>query len=112
MSDLLHLMSEAELQSKVLEFAKLSGWRCVHIRPTEVGKGRWATPYQGDPGLPDLILARDGRVLLVELKSAKGRVSLDQRAWLDAAGCNGYVWSPADWDTIELVLGRHRVRAA
>jgi hypothetical protein len=105
-------MSESELQSKVIEFAKLSGWRCVHILPTEIGKGRWATPYQGDKGLPDLILARDGRVILVELKAHGGKPTLDQRAWLGAAGPNGYLWEPANWDEIERVLGRRRRAAA
>jgi hypothetical protein len=104
-------VSEADFQQKVISYAKLSGWRCVHIRPARVGE-RWVTPYQGDSGLPDLVLARDGRVLLVELKSDSGKPTLDQRAWLEAAGPNGFCWSPKDWPEVEFVLKRRRTVAA
>jgi hypothetical protein len=101
-------LTESELQSKVIALAKLCQWRVVHIRPTEIAKGRWATPYQGDKGLPDLVLARDGRVILVELKTVNGRASLDQKAWLAAAGVNGYLWDERDWHQIEFTLKRRR----
>ena len=104
-------ISEADFQKKVLAFAKLCQWRACHIRPTEVGKGRWATPYQGDPGLPDLILARDGRVILIELKAEGGKLTLDQRCWIAAGGANAYVFRPSDWKRVEEVLRVRRVAA-
>jgi hypothetical protein len=58
------------------------------------------TPVQGDPGVPDLVLARAGTVLLAELKAASGRVTAEQWAWLEAAGPCGRLWRPADWDSI------------
>lgn len=88
-------MSEADVQRTIMETAALFGWHRVHIRAAPQ-RGRWSVPYEGDPGLPDLILAKGGRVLLVELKAAEGRLTAEQTAWLAAAGPNGRVWRPAD----------------
>lgn len=92
-------MTEDELKQRVLDTAKLCGWRRVHIRPARTEKG-WRTPYEGDPGLPDLILARRGVVLLAELKSDTGRLRDGQPEWLDALGPHGRLWKPTDWNTI------------
>lgn len=93
-------MTEAEFQTRVLDYAKLRGWRVVHIRPAMIRSGRWVTPYEGHPGLPDLVLARAGEVILAELKSDTGKVSKDQGLWLAAAGTRGRVWRPANWDLV------------
>jgi hypothetical protein len=92
-------LSEAALQQRVIDLAMLRGYRVAHIRPARTAHG-WRTPYEGHPGLPDLVLARDGRVLLAELKTGRGRVTPQQRAWLDAAGEHGRLWRPADWEAI------------
>ena len=94
-------ISEAALLNAVIELAHLRGWMVAHFRPAMTSKG-WRTPLQGDAGVPDLILARGGTVILVELKSRRGVVTPAQRGWLDAAG--GLVWRPEDWDTIERTL--------
>jgi hypothetical protein len=101
--------SEAEFSRAVIDTAKAFRWRVVHIRPALTSAGRWITPYEGHSGLPDLILARNGRVLLVELKSAAGKATADQRAWLQEAGSNGRLWRPKDWPQIEAEL-RHGTR--
>ena len=62
---------------------------------------------QGDPGCPDIVAVRVFRVVVVELKTAKGRVEHAQQAWLDAwaaAGAEVYVWRPADLDRIKEAL--------
>lgn len=92
-------VSEDALQTRIIEYARWMKWRVVHIRAARTTTG-WAVPYEGDPGLPDLILARDGEVLLVELKDADGGATADQRAWLKAAGEHGRLWRPGDWATI------------
>lgn len=102
-----HAMSEREWQCRIMATAKLHGWRRVHIRPARVGV-RYVTPYEGDTGLPDLVLARDGVVLLVELKGAKTPWQPGQREWLAAAGPHGFVWRPADWATALAVLSAPR----
>jgi len=93
------LMSEADFQKRVTDYATLRGWRWVHIRPARTAHG-WTVPYDGDHGLPDLILSRRSRVLLVELKSARGTATADQLAWLAALGEHGRLWTPAHWDDV------------
>ncbi len=102
-------LGEADFQKRVMDTAKLHGWKRVHIRAAPQRRGqRWTVPYEGDTGLPDLILARDGVVLLVELKAETTPWQPGQREWLAAAGPYGYVWRPADWDTALAVLSAPR----
>lgn len=96
-------LTEADLLCRVLDYARLREYRVAHIRPARTAHG-WRTPYEGDAGLPDLILARAGVVLLAELKSATGRPTADQLAWLAAAGERGQLWRPQDWATVVEVL--------
>jgi hypothetical protein len=96
-------IDEGTWQTTVIGIAKLFGWRVVHIRAVQNKRGKWMPPYEGDPGLPDLILAKGGRTVLVELKTdtAAGPTAA-QRAWLDAGG--GMVWRPRDKDQVERFL--------
>lgn len=99
-------MSEDELLKAVLEMAELFGWRACHFRPGLNKRGQWQTAMSGKhaAGFPDLVLVRD-RVLFVELKSAIGKPSAYQYAWLEAlnhvaeetAYLDSFVWRPADW---------------
>lgn len=93
-------LSEADFQTRVMDYAKLRGWMVCHYRPAAHSNGPWRTPLQGDAGAPDLILARAGRVLLVELKSDSGHATEAQDRWLGAAGVNGRLWKPKHWDQI------------
>ena len=45
------------------------------------------------PGFADLIVLCDGRVLFLELKSLKGRLSADQEAFRDAVTAQGHGWA-------------------
>ena len=81
-------MSEQELLEAVIELAHLYRWRVAHFRPARTEHG-WRTPVAADgAGFPDLVLVRD-RVLFVELKSARGRLSVEQQDWLSALGHAG-----------------------
>lgn len=102
-------MTERELQTSVIQCARLFGWRVAHFRPAQTKRG-WRTPVEADgAGFPDLVLIRDGRLLFVELKSDTGKISGDQQAWLDALErvaaadlfdhVEVHVWRPADWMT-------------
>lgn len=94
--NLIKAMTEDQLQASILDYARWRGWRAVHIRKVRLANGRVITPYSGDPGLPDLILARRGVVLLVELKSATNyHMQPGQAEWLAAS--NGHLWRPKDW---------------
>jgi hypothetical protein len=103
-------MREAELQAGVVDLAHALGYRVAHFRPAMTAHG-WRTPVSADgAGFPDLVLcrARDGRIIVAELKAEKGRVTEAQRAWLDdlsAAGVPVFTWWPADYpDRIAGVL--------
>jgi hypothetical protein len=96
-------MSEDDLKATVIQMARDNGWLVCHFRPAKTEKG-WRTPIEGDKGLPDLVLARRGVVLLAELKSGTGRLSNDQKKWLDHLGAMGCVWRPADLPEIEKAL--------
>lgn len=102
-----HRITEAELQQRILQAAQLYGWRVAHFRPAQTAKG-WRTPMSGDPGFPDLVLARDGVVLFAELKSHRGRTTPDQDLWLDQLGDHAVLWRPGDWPAIQNELRRQR----
>ena len=103
-------MSEDDFQTRVIQTARLNGWKVTHFRPVKLPSGRWGTPLQGDAGLPDLVLARNGVVLLAELKSDTGRPTTEQAEWLAAAGPHGRLWSPADWPEVVAELSRSATR--
>lgn len=99
-------VSEADFQQRIIDFARLSGWRVAHFRAARVlrrGKEVYETPVAADgKGWPDLVLVRD-RVLWVEAKSATGKLSADQTLWREAlirAGGLWYCWRPEDWPEI------------
>lgn len=109
-------MREADLERAVLQLAGLLGWRRAHFRPAMLRSGRWATHMAGDTGFPDLVLAREGRLLFVELKSEKGKTTPEQDHWLaelgDVPGVVALVWRPADWTSgeIDRVLQKRSAR--
>lgn len=96
-------MSEAEFQKRVIDTAHAHHWLVQHSRKV-LTEGRWQTPLGGDAGFPDLVLARAGVVLIVELKTDGGRLEPEQREWLIAMGGWGRVWRPKHWPRILEVL--------
>jgi hypothetical protein len=103
-------MSESDLLSNVIELAELFKWRCVHFRPGMNRRGVWSTAMSGTvaAGWPDLTLCRD-RLIAVELKSEKGRLTDSQLNWAAAltnAGVEYHCWRPTDWTsgTVERIL--------
>lgn len=71
-------MSEEQLLQAITDAATLYGWKWHHVRRSDKAL------QMGDAGFPDLVLARSGRVIFLELKRASGVVSPDQVAWLEA----------------------------
>lgn len=82
-------VTERELQSRVIEVARLYGWRVAHFHDSR----RQVKPgvFVGDKdaaGFPDLVLVRPPRIVIVELKREMGKVSDQQAEWLeDLAAC-------------------------
>ena len=91
--------SEKDFMGKVVELARLQGWKVYHTHDSR----------RSDPGFPDLVLCRGGRILFWELKSAKGRMVKAQLEWAEALGkCFGVevgIYMPQDWDVIVGQLG-------
>jgi hypothetical protein len=100
-------LTEAQFQQRILDYTKITGWRVAHFRPARTATG-WRTPVQADgAGFPDLIAVRADRIVSIEVKAERGRVSSEQDDWLAAlteAGVKCYVAYPADWDEIAEVL--------
>lgn len=81
-----------------MDLARLLGWRCYHP---------WLSA-RSTPGFPDLVLVRPPRILFVELKTERGKVTPAQQAWLDALaacpGCEVDLWRPRDLDAAAATL--------
>lgn len=85
---------EKPWQDDVLKLAAYGGWELRY----HTFDSRRSTA-----GFPDLVLVRVPEILYVELKTDKGRLTKEQRAWLDALGACGqecYVWRPRDLEEV------------
>ena len=73
-------VTETDIRRQVRDYLRIRGWFVFHILQGGVGVYR---------GITDLIAAKDGRVLFIELKTARGRQSEHQKKFqadLEAAG--------------------------
>jgi len=107
-------MTENEFQQQIIDYARMNGWRIFHAQTSRIqrkdGSVYYATAGIADSkGFPDLILLRDGRIVVVEVKAEKGKCSPEQLDWLNAwdmTEADMYVWRPSDWPEIERRLRR------
>jgi len=96
-------LTERQWQAVVVEVARTYGWQVHHHLVSRGSSAGW----------PDLVIARTGRALFVELKTQTGRLRPEQRTWLAllaAAGCEVAVWRPADLDQVTAALGPRQTR--
>ena len=106
--------SEADLQALVIDMAQLCGWEVMHVRPITDHRGRTSTPTTCI-GWPDLCIWRPDRFIAVELKTERGRLSVDQQhvlGTLRAAGLDVRIWRPSSWAEIESTLRGGRLSEA
>lgn len=94
-------MTEKEFQQQVIDFAKLNGWLVYFT---------WSSKHS-PAGFPDLVMVHPDKykVVFVELKVGKNKLTASQEDWIDAlcdAGEYVYVWYPEDWPQIEQILIR------
>ena len=96
-------MSESELLAAVIDLAEMLDVRWQHEFDSR-RKRRYRT---GSRGCPDLILlSKSGRVLWIELKSERGRLSVEQCEWRDrlkVGGSEWRLWRPVDLDSGEIL---------
>lgn len=103
--------SEADFQTWVIDLAHIRGWLVAHFRPARIVKNgvvSYRTAVSADgAGFPDLVLVRDRRLMLVELKSDKGILSEAQDKWLRVLSLTKaeiHIWRPVDREEIERLL--------
>ena len=96
-------LSERQWQQQVLELAALYRWTWYHTHDSR----------RSPAGFPDLVLVRD-RVLFVELKTDRGRLTTEQLRWqneLYHAGAEVFVWRPGDLVLVKRVLAQVAIGA-
>lgn len=97
-------LAEDDYVDRIIDAAHAHGWHVAHFRPARTARGGWRTPMKGDKGFPDLVLTRGGRVLLAEVKTNRGTVRPEQRAWLAQLGDHAHLWRPRDWPIVRQIL--------
>lgn len=105
-------MKEVEFSKQVEDTFKLFGWRFSHFRGVRIqrkdGSIYYQTPIQGDGvGFPDYVAVKGNRLLFAEIKGDNGRLSPDQKIWLETLGGTSaevYVWKPKDFDELMGIL--------
>jgi hypothetical protein len=87
-------LTEREWQHQVTDLARTLGYTIYHTQFSKWSESGW----------PDLALCRPPRLLLVELKSERGKVTEAQQKWLTMlAQCPGVevkLWRPGQLDEI------------
>lgn len=99
--------NEAAFQAWVVGKARQHGWMIFHAIRTPNSRGRWGTHQIGNPGFPDLVLARRGVVIFWELKIDGKDASPEQAEWLthlESEYTLVGIKRPSDWALIENVL--------
>jgi len=94
-------MREKEFLAQVRRLAQALGWISYHTHNSR----------KSEPGFPDLVLVRRGRIVFAELKIPPKDLTAAQLVWISELGdCSGggdvsvHVWTPDDLDTIAEVL--------
>lgn len=85
--------TERDFQQAIVDLAHLKGWYVYHTYDSRRSAAGW----------PDLVLLRPPRIIIAEVKSAKGRLRTAQRdvlQMLDGCDIETHVWRPADWPAI------------
>ena len=65
-------ISEKQFESQVKDLAKIYGWKYYHT---------WRSIHS-PAGFPDVVMVRPPRLIFAELKSEKGKLTVEQEEWL------------------------------
>jgi len=112
-------VSEKDFQDHVFTMAALYGWHGKAVRLSKGVMEGLHSPNRGFPrgadhddasGFPDLFLVHPERrlVILAELKTRRGRTTLDQERWLawthDLGSLRSFLWRPENEQEILMTL--------
>lgn len=95
-------LTEKQWQEQVLRLAGLHGFHAYHTHDSR----------RSQPGFPDLVLVKGGRLIFAELKTETGKTSLAQDVWLEALDetpAEVYLWRPSDLEMVQRVLADRAV---
>jgi hypothetical protein len=90
-------VNEREWQREVVRLARYGGWLVFHVYEAKRVVAGW----------PDLQLLRPPEYMVAELKTDKGRLTLEQENVLwrfERCGIETHVWRPADVGLVKLRL--------
>lgn len=96
--------TEKRFMQVVIDFARLHRWEVFHVFDSR----------RSAAGFPDCVFVRNGRLVFAELKLSGRKPEAAQVLWLGLLGAVAmksagavevFLWTPADWKSIELVLG-------
>jgi len=91
-------ITEKQFESQVKDMANLYGWMYYHT---------WRS-FHSPAGYPDCTMARDGRLVIAELKTETGQPTPEQYFWLlelsKVKSVEVYLWRPSDFEQIAEVL--------
>lgn len=91
-------MKERDWQRTILEAARYLNWHVYHTFDSR----------RSAAGFPDLLLIKPPRLLVIEVKTERGRVTAAQESWLALfaalPGVTALVARPSDWPAVEAVL--------
>jgi hypothetical protein len=95
----LSAITEKDWMRTVLEGFTVNGWWTYHAHDSR----------RSQPGFPDVVAvhAPTKRVVFVELKTERGRLTADQYDWRDeliGAGQEWFLWRPSSWAEAEAVM--------
>lgn len=106
-------MTEEQLQNAIIDLAEVDHWK-VSFAPDWMKRLAFASmkrhPRAGrrwpKAGLPDLILVKEGRIVIAELKKHGRQPKPEQEEWLQSLAANPgvevYVWLPEHWVSGEI----------
>jgi len=108
-------ITERDFSSQVESLLTLFQWRWMHSRPARVmrhGEETYETAYSGHKGWLDYAATRDGVLLIMEIKSETGKLTKEQKEWVDEwekvsqYNSNVFVrvFRPSDYESLEETL--------
>lgn len=95
----LYRMTHKQFQQQVVDLAQRSGYEQIYHT--------WDS-HHSPAGFPDLIIIREGRQIVAELKVGRDNLTPEQYFWLlefsRVKNTEIYVWRPEDFDEIKDVI--------
>lgn len=75
-------ISETAFASQVEDLLNIGSWKWMHIKPSIMQSGRWASSMnEGGKGWLDYLALRPPRVLIFELKDDRTKMTPEQEEW-------------------------------